>query len=255
MPFRKVESPRVATSIAHQIEGLILKGILRPGERLPSERDLAAQMEVSRPSLREALAELEESGLIVTRPGSGAYIAEVLGAVFAPPLVNLFSTHDEAMFDYISFRKDMEGIAAERAATLGSDTDLRVIDAIFGKMEAAHESRIAKDEASLDADFHLSIVEASHNVVMLHTMRAMYDMLKQGVFYNRQLLFGMKTTRAELLDQHRAINAGIQSRDGKTARAAVEAHLGYIEDALQRLVRQRRNEETAQLRFAHERNR
>ena len=254
MPFTKVASPRVATSITRQIESLILKGILRPGERLPSERDLAEQLDVSRPSLRTALSELESSGLIITRPGSGAYVAEVLGSVFAKPLVDLFSSHEVALFDYLSFRKDMEGLAAERAARLGSETDLKIIAAIFEKMEKAHQKRSSKDEAALDADFHMAIIEASHNVVMLHMMRAMFEILREGVFYNRQMMFGMKTTRSELLEQHRAINLAIQSRQARAARTAVETHLGYVEETMQRHIRQLRNEETAKLRYSRQKH-
>lgn len=252
MPFTKVVPPRVAASIRHQIEGLILRGILRPGERLPSERDLAAQLDVSRPSLRAALTELESSGLVVTRPGSGAYVAEVLGSVFAEPLVGLFSTHEEALFDYLSFRKDMEGLAAERAAKLGSDTDLKIINTIFTKMEQLHVTKSPKEEAALDADFHMAIVEASHNVVMLHMMRAMFEMLREGVFYNRQMMFGMKTTRTELLDQHRNINVALQKREPETARKAVEAHLGFIEQSMRQKGKLKSNEDTARLRYNHE---
>ncbi|MEO0912134.1 MAG: GntR family transcriptional regulator, partial [Pseudomonadota bacterium] len=205
MPFRRIEPERVSSSITRQIEHLILRGVLRPGERLPSERDLAAEMEVSRPSLREALSELEASGLIETRPGSGAFVANVLGSAFAPPLVRLFSTHREALFDYLAFRKDLETLAAERAAREASDTDIEVIHAIFAKMEAAHEKRSSKEEAELDVDFHMAIIEASHNVVMLHMMRSMFELLKEGVFYNRQTLFSLRTTRRDLLEQHRAI--------------------------------------------------
>ncbi|MEM7614379.1 MAG: GntR family transcriptional regulator, partial [Pseudomonadota bacterium] len=115
MTFQRIEPERIAGAIRRQIEGLILRGILRPGERLPSERDLAGQLEVSRPSLREALSELEDEGLIETRAGAGAYVADVLGSAFAPPLIRLFSTHSEALFDYLSFRRDLEGLAAERA--------------------------------------------------------------------------------------------------------------------------------------------
>lgn len=255
MPFTKVDPPRVAASIKHQIESLILRGILRPGERLPSERDLAEQLDVSRPSLRTALSELETSGLIVTRPGSGAYVAEVLSSVFAEPLVGLFSSHKEALFDYLSFRKDMEGLAAQRAARLGSDTDLKIIGSIFAKMEQAHQKKSPKEEAALDADFHMAIVEASHNVVMLHMMRAMFEMLREGVFYNRQMMFGMKTTRTELLDQHRNINTALQKRDPDAARRAVEAHLGYIEQSMRQQGKQKSNEDTARLRYNHERKR
>ena len=204
---------------------------------------------MSRPSLRDAIAELQEHGLLVSRAGAGIFVAEVLGSAFAPALVQLFASHDEAVFDYISFRRDMEGLAAERAAKLGSETDLRVVDAIFRKMEAAHTKRDPSDEASLDAEFHLAIIEASHNVIMLHMMRSMYDLLRQGVFYNRQMMFKNRTTRDMLLDQHRAINDGLQARDPVLARRAVEAHLTYVEQSLTEQVKAEKHEAIARQRF------
>lgn len=252
MPFRKIQSDRLSAVVRRQIELLILRGILRPGERLPGERELAERMGVSRPSLREAVAELQADGLITARAGSGIYVAETLAAAFPAPLVRLFSTHDEALFDYISFRRDLESLAAERAARLGSDTDLAVVDAIFHKMETAHAKRDPTDEARLDAEFHLAIIEASHNVVMVHMMRSMFALLRQGVFYNRQVMFKQRTTRQALLDQHREINNAVQSRDPLGARGAVEAHLSYIEAALADQRRTEHNEEIARLRLEQE---
>lgn len=252
MPFHKVQPEKLSHGIIRQIELLILRGILRPGERLPSERELSERMDVSRPSLREALADLQERGLLTTRPNAGVYVADVMGSAFAPALVDLFSRHDEAVFDYIAFRRDLEALAAERAARLGSDTDLQVIDAIFTRMEAAHQKRDPSDESELDAQFHLAIIEASHNVVMLHMMRSMFDLLREGVFYNRQMMFKVRTTREALLDQHRAINTAIQSRDPAASRAAVVAHLDYVETALIEQGRAARNEAIARQRLDHE---
>lgn len=255
MPFQKVQPEKLSHGVIRQIELLILRGILRPGERLPSERELAERMDVSRPSLREALADLQDRGLLTTRPNAGVYVADVMGSAFAPALVDLFARHDEAVFDYISFRRDLESLAAERAARLASDTDLQVIDAIFTRMEAAHQKRDPSDEAALDAQFHMAIIEASHNVVMLHMMRSMFDLLRQGVFYNRQIMFKARTTRDMLLDQHRAINAALQARDPAAARAAVEAHLGFVETALAEQGRAARNEAVARQRLEHEQSR
>ncbi|MBQ2262641.1 MAG: FCD domain-containing protein [Loktanella sp.] len=252
MPFEPVLQEKLSHGVVRQIEGLILRGILRPGERLPSERDLSETMQVSRPSLREALADLQNRGLLTSRAGAGVFVADVLGSAFSPALVALFAAHDEALFDYISFRRDMEGLAAERAARLGSDTDLKVIDTIFQKMEAAHQKRNPAEEASLDADFHLAIIEASHNIIMLHMMRSMYDLLREGVFYNRNIMFKQRTTRDALLDQHRLINTGLQARDPQAARAAVEAHLNYVEMDLTNQQKADRNEEFAVKRFQHE---
>ena len=255
MPFQKIAAEKLSQTVVHQIELLILRGILRPGERLPSERELSEKLGVSRPSLREAVADLQDRGLLISRPNAGIFVADVLGSAFAPGLVDLFSSHEEAVFDYVSFRRDMEGLAADRAARLGSDTDLKVIGAIFAKMETAHQKRDPADEAELDANFHMAIIEASHNVVMLHMMRSMYDLLRQGVFYNRQIMFKNRVTRDHLLDQHRAINSGIQSRNPQAARAAVAAHMTFVEQAMADQIKAARNEVVALQRLQHEETR
>jgi GntR family transcriptional repressor for pyruvate dehydrogenase complex len=255
MAFQKVQPEKLSHSVVRQIEQLILRGILRPGERLPAERELAERLGVSRPSLREALADLQEKGLLTSRAGAGVYVADVLGSAFSDALVKLFASHDEALFDYISFRRDIEGLAAERAARMASDTDLKVVDALFQKMVAAAEKRGASDGARLDAEFHLSILEASHNVIMLHMMRSMFQLLREGVFYNRQVMFKQRTTRSALLEQHRKINDALQARDPVAARKAVEEHLDYVEQALAAQRKLERNEAIARLRLEHEKSR
>ncbi len=255
MPFQKVQPEKLSTSVVRQIEQLILRGVLRPGERLPSERELSDRLGVSRPSLREAVAELQDNGLLETRAGSGVFVAEVLGNAFSPALIRLFAAHDEAVFDYIAFRRDIEGLAADRACRMASDTDLQVIDTVFKRMEAAHPKRNPAEEAAIDADFHMAIIEASHNTIMLHMLRSMFDLLREGVFYNRNVMFKQRTTRDDLLEQHRAINSALQNRDPVAARAAVAAHLDYVETALQDEKRALRNEVVARQRFQHEQER
>ena len=255
MLFEPIQQEKLAAGVVRQIEDLILRGILRPGERLPSERELSEKMQVSRPSLREALADLQDRGLLASRAGAGVFVADVLGSAFSPALVTLFSTHQAAVFDYISFRRDMEGLAAARAAQYGTDTDLEVIGTIFKKMEAAHKKRNPTDESQLDADFHLAIIEASHNIIMLHMMRSMYQLLREGVFYNRSIMFKQRMTRDHLLDQHRQINDALQARDPDGARKAVESHLQFVETALSDHQKSEANEAFARKRLDHENQR
>ncbi|UWQ62856.1 FCD domain-containing protein [Leisingera caerulea] len=252
MPFQKVQPEKLSASVVKQIEQLILRGILSPGERLPAERELAERLGVSRPSLRDAIGELQARGLLASKAGSGVFVADVLGSAFSPALIQLFATHDEAVFDYLSFRRDMEGLAAERAARFGSDYDLQVIQAIFEKMEAAGNPAASEEAAKLDAQFHSAIMDASHNVIMLHMMRSMFDLLREGVFYNRRIMFQQHTTYEALLEQHRAINAALQARDPQAARTAVEAHLDYVKQALTDHQRAERNAEVARQRLEHE---
>ena len=128
MPFRPVTPEKLSAAVIRQIEQLILRGVLRPGERLPPERDLAERLGVSRPSLREAISTLQDAGLLAARPGAGVFVADVLGSAFAPALLQLFARHDEAVFEYLSFRRDMEGLAAEH-----SDHRAIMIDATYLK--------------------------------------------------------------------------------------------------------------------------
>lgn len=252
MPFTRIQSDKLSDAVTAQVERLVLRGVLRPGDRLPSERDLSERLGVSRPVLREAIASMQESGLVEARANSGIYVAPVLGSAFSPALMRLFATVEEAKFDYLDFRCDLEGLAADRAARHGSDTDLAVIAEIYGRMEAASAKRTDPEkEAQLDAEFHLAIIEASHNVIMLHMMRSMFELLQEGIFYNRQVMFGQKTTRKSLLAQHGRINDAIQKRDGKAARAAVEDHLRYVRDSLSDSLRAAAHEDVARQRLSH----
>ena len=251
MPFQKVQPEKLSSSVVRQIELLILRGILRPGERLPSERELAERLGVSRPSLRDAVSELQERNLLTSKANSGIFVADVLGSAFSESLVRLFATHDEAVFDYITFRRDLEGMAAERAAKSGTETDLKVVQTVFDKMEEAHLKRNPEEEAELDVEFHLAIVDASHNVVMLQMMRSMLKLLREGVFYNREIMFKQRLNRGMILEQHKAINAALQKRDAKGARAAIESHLNFVEGALRAQKSEQKNEAIARQRFDH----
>ncbi|MGR3793837.1 FadR/GntR family transcriptional regulator [Vannielia sp. SX4] len=250
MPFQPVNAARLSEAVVEQIELLILRGVLRPGERLPAERELAERMGVSRPSLREALGALQEKGLLEARAGAGVFVAEGLRSVFPPALVKLFAGHREAVADYIGFRRDLEGQAAERAAVRGTEGDHAVIAAALAAMEKAHGRRSTpEEEAELDAGFHMAILEAAHNVVLLHMMRAMFGLLREGVFYNRQIMFRNQPTRERLLAQHREIAAAVLARDPGAARAAVEAHLDFVEQALAEQVKAEAHEAVARQRL------
>ncbi|MEM7545786.1 MAG: FCD domain-containing protein [Pseudomonadota bacterium] len=252
MPFSPIQPEKVSTAVCRQIEMLILQGVLRPEERLPAERDLATQLEVSRPTVREALADLESRGLITVRPGGGAFVAAILGNAFAPPLIELFATQEVALFDYIEFRRDLEAVAAARAAERATETDRASIRSIFERMVNAHQRRNPAEESSIDADFHMAIVEAAHNVVMLHMARSLYELLRRGVFYNRNVTYGEQESRDRLLEQHRAIHDAVIAADPDAARSAVEAHMDFVKAHLSTVSQLRSREEIARLRMEQE---
>ena len=214
---------------------LILEGSLRPGERLLPERELARALDVSRPTLRDALAKLEAKGLLVSGRGGATHVAALLDEDFNQPLAHILRTRPETTADYLEFRGIVEGSASYLAALRGTDIDRDLVDSCFRKMEDAHQQDDPTEEADSDADFHVAVYEASHNVVMLHFMRALSDMLRGEVFYNRARLYQRRGVRELLLNQHRAVRDAVLAGDPQAARAAAEAHLHFTRDALQEI--------------------
>ncbi len=230
--FSRIEHSRTASDAAAQIEALILEGVLRSGDRLPGERDLAARLEISRPILREALKGLEARGLLTTRPGGGTHVADIIGEVFAPPIMELIGGNRRAAHDYLEYRREIEGMAAEFAARRATDDDRALLSAIMRRMEEAHERGRFEEEVAIDVEFHTAIGECAHNIVLLHTLRACYRLLSDGVFLSRSAIYSRPGTDADLLAQHRAIYEAVAAGEPDAARRAARDHIDYVERAM-----------------------
>lgn len=238
-----------ADRVVRQIETMILEGALRPGTKLPSERELAKSFDISRPTLRDALKILEDRSLLDSERGGGTYVSRLLGNGFGAPMVRLIKTFPETAVDYLEFREEIEGKAAALAAVRATEPDRKLIEHTFNQMVDAHERGNEQEEAAFDADFHLAIIEAAHNVMILHILQGLLELLREGVFYNRNILFRRRGVRDLFLEQHRAIYDGVMSNDPAAARQAVVDHLGYVRHALQDMARQDVWEASAQHRL------
>lgn len=232
MEFPKIRQERLSDTIAKMLERMIVQGAFSAGQRLPSERDLAAHLDVSRPSLREALHKLETRGLLETRHGGGTYVRNAIGEQLTQPLADLLQRYPQVGVDFIELRKTLDGIAAYYAALRGTPADHKAITAAFEAIVAAHDLENPGKEAERDADFHMAIAEASHNLVLLHVIRGLMDFLRKDVIFNRNILYGRPRARERLLEQHRAIHDAIIAGDAEGARAASEAHMAHVEEVM-----------------------
>lgn len=228
------EIMRAAEVVERHLEKLILEGALRPGDRLAAEREIAAELKVSRPSVRDGLKLLQDKGLVAAQPGGGTVVAP-LGGEITDPLVALLVSGEAVIDNYLEFRTLIEGAAARMAAERANRVDLEMLDACIARINRAHAGGDTAEEAEADLDLHIAIYEATHNLVLLHVMRALSSLLRSDVFQNRARLYARPKTRDLLLGQHRAIHAAIAAGDGDAAAAAAQAHLTYIRQAVQEI--------------------
>ena len=228
MPVGKdgTKAATAAEVTAQHIEDLILEGSLRPGDALLAERELALRLNVSRPTLRQGLKLLEDKGLILAEPGGGRVVGK-LGTSITDPLIELMASRGAVVPDYLELRGTLEHLAASLAATRANDVDRATLESCMARIDAAHDLADPQDEADADADLHIALYEASHNVVLLQIMRALSGMLRRGVLHNREKLYNRPEVRDLLRDQHRAIFAAVMARDPVAAGRAAQDHMIY----------------------------
>ena len=237
MGFDQVRHRRLSDDIVEQLEGMILEGTLKSGERLPAERALAERFGVSRPSLREAIQKLAAKGLLVSRQGGGNYVVDSLGSTFSDPLLHLLESNPEAQRDLLEFRQTLEASCAYYAALRATEVDRERLTAAFEALQdcyarADEVSRV--EEGAADARFHLAIAEASHNAVLLHTIRGLFDLLKRNVVTNIGGMYQQRTeTRDMLINQHRDLYLAIIEGRAEQARDVSTRHLLYVQEVLE----------------------
>ena len=237
MGFDQVRQRRLSDDIVEQLEGMILEGTLKSGERLPAERALAERFGVSRPSLREAIQKLAAKGLLVSRQGGGNYVVESLGSTFSDPLLHLLENNPEAQRDLLEFRQTLEASCAYYAALRATEVDRERLTAAFEALQDCYtrDDEVSRvEEGAADARFHLAIAEASHNAVLLHTIRGLFDLLKRNVVTNIGGMYQQRTeTRDMLISQHRDLYLAIIEGRAEQARDVSTRHLLYVQEVLE----------------------
>ncbi|MEP1216428.1 MAG: GntR family transcriptional regulator [Marinobacter sp.] len=236
MSIGKIAPKRLADSIVEELENMILEGTLQPGERLPAERTLAERFGVSRPSLREAVQRLAAKGLLVSRQGGGHYVAESLGSSFTDPLIALLEGRPDAQRDLLEYRRTLEADCAYYAALRATAVDRAHLKTAYETLQACYASDSSSDlseEGTADARFHLAIAEASHNVILLHTIRGLFSLLKTNVVSTIGSMYAReKQTRSELMEQHRLLFEAIIEGRADDARHFAGQHIQYAQNVL-----------------------
>jgi DNA-binding FadR family transcriptional regulator len=227
MPIEAVSSKRLYRQIADQLAELVRKGEFKPGDRLPSERDLSQQFNVSRASVREALIALEIDGLVDVRVGLGVFVNAAPAANSATAALG-----EPGPFEVLSARYLIEGETAALAARDGSAKDhARIRETLQLMADEVGSSGVG---LNADALFHLRIAEASGNSALVHLVHQLWSFRYSAMFRKLDEHFDSPERHQEAIAEHRKLVEAIERRDADGARAAMVHHLDTVRAALER---------------------
>lgn len=222
MEIQPAQKVTLIDSVMEQLLAFIRDGHLKPGDSLPSERDLMESLQVGRSSVREALRSLATMHVIEIRPGRGAFVRQPETEDLLPAETLRVLLDRDAMIEIVEARTLLEGEMAKMAAERATEDDLRRIARILDEME--RQTADTEQSLVLNAEFHLAIAQAAHNNVLLKMLQSVRDYLEDRLRELSQEPDGMKKS----LSDHRHIYACIQSGDGKCAADAMREHLSTV---------------------------
>src|SRR3712207_5642570 len=218
-PIKRV---KLYEEVAARIRDLIAEGELSPGQALPSERKLAEQFKVGRAVIREAIRQLEVSGLVESRHGGGNYVREITVEHLVAPIASVLNGMSHLREERIDARLFFEPQIAPAAAARATPEDLRLLEGVIRRQEA----RTANDKsgAQEDAEFHDLLAQATHNTVVERVMEVIDTLLEES----RARYFGSVERSKASLEGNRRILEAVQNHDREAAQKAMVDHLEDI---------------------------
>lgn len=223
-----ITTRRLIDEVADRLRRLIDEQGLEAGAKLPAERPLAATLGVSRNSVREAIQALIAQGVLLSRRGGGTFVRWPHDSWseqnIVQPIKNLLADDPNYSYDILEARYAIEASTAWHAAMRATSVDKEKLQLCFDATQADDPDLASQ----ADVRFHLAIAEASHNIVLLQTMRGFFDLLQSSVIQSRQRMYLVPPIFEQLTEQHEAVLNAILVGDADGARRAMMAHLGFV---------------------------
>lgn len=238
----------VADVVAERIEKLIVDGVLKEGQALPSERRLTEKLGVSRAALREGLKLLRARGIIETAHGRGSFVARLAPREHTTPMMHLLSSQPRTLYDLFEVRSVLEAESARLAALRGTPADFVLITRRYEEMTQVGECD-AETHARLDHAFHLAICEASHNPILVHTLQSLTDLLLSSVFASVNNLYHREKEKRTIDRQHARLYNAVLGKLPDQARRAAAEHTRSVAECLREIEREEQRLVRATLRL------
>ncbi len=237
-PIKK--NVKISQKIVEQIKEIIFSGGLQPGDRLPKEQDLSEQLNVSRPTLREALTVLEAIGLIEVRPREGSIVKSVVPQSIQEPIQDMIDIDPLKIFELFEVRKKLDAEGVAMAAERATDEEIQMIQEYAKTLEkllVGKKSILDPEPGKLYQKTFFAIADATHNSIYAHFMKSIWTLLEGAIPYSRQKLFSVPNISTKLLRQYRQIINNLSERKPNQARKTVVKHLDFVEKQLHEVIK------------------
>ena len=231
MHYTPINPQKLSDSIVSHIEELILNGLLKPGDKLPAERELAKELDVSRTSLREAMVKLESRGLLQVRHSSGTYVRDIIGPTLTDPLVHLLTETPSAMLDLLEIRESLEKTAARFAATRATGPDRAILEKCFSNLNQHTENGDPNEDAIAIAEYYLAIADASHNIALMHVMRGLFNLMRTSISHSLATIYQHPGVYENIHAARNAMHQAILAGDPNQAVDATDAVITTLHNA------------------------
>jgi DNA-binding FadR family transcriptional regulator len=217
------DTQKLYQQIAREISAAIADGRYAAGEKLPSERELADEFGVSRPTVRDAMIALEFQGLVEARQGSGVYVSS------AAPVAEDAPETEVTALELAEARRLFEGEACALSAAIVTDDQLTLLDRLTTQMAGDIS---AEEVERLEQEFHLTIARAAGNAAIAAGVEDLWVLRRQSPLCAATLRRARASTGGDFVGEHRTIVAALRERDPKAARLAIHSHLAQAIDDL-----------------------
>jgi GntR family transcriptional regulator, hexuronate regulon transcriptional repressor len=217
------DTQKLYQQIARRIAASIEDGRYAPGDRLPSERELADDFGVSRPTIRDAMIALEFQGLVEARQGSGVYVKA------APQIAEDAAERDVSALELAEARRLFEGEACALAAAIITDEQVARLESLIAEMARESVTDIFEKH---ELEFHLTVARATGNAAITATVEDLWTLRQQSSGCAAALRRARTNSRGDFVGEHRRIAGALRARDPKAARQAMHGHLAQVIDDL-----------------------
>lgn len=225
-----IKRKTIAEGIIEQIKEQIMNGNYSPGDRLPTEKELADQLSVSRACVREAMRALSTLGLIEIKVGEGTFLTSSVAPLFSGELSAKFLIKKSSLLEVVEARKIIETQLAQLAAERTNDKQINELESILEKMNKKIED--GQPFSELDASFHIHVAEAAGNSILHESLSTIRQLLKS----NSEEVVGGRNMPRVSYEQHRKIFNAIKDRSPKEAAEAMLEHLSALESNIRKLI-------------------